>query len=482
MNHLEENIILKYKKIKSGWYTHYPINGLWSDKINDEHFKNTFKSFLQKKEKHLDLLGTAEGNESQLYIHFPFCPKQCLFCHCFTIISSKKDLYRDLVNNLIKEITLKYEIGEGALLPIYDIHFGGGSPSVLETDDIKKILELLEKFSNKSNWSDVAIEIDSRNNIDENKLVSYSSLGINRISFGIQDFDESVGKSINRVHTYEEISSLLTKKVRKLFRSINFDLLYGLPNQTTDSLEKTLNIIEKLFPTRIAYYQFQCRPDLYKHQTAIDQDKIPSTEKLNEMNFLIDNKLKKFGYTKLGLDHYINKDDFYFNELINKKNIERNAIGYSPGTSKNIIGIGPSAMTSIDGNYFQNFYTIPNYKKYLEDSRSPITRGWISSNDDLIRREVIFQIINNGIVKKNIIEKTFNINFKDYFKKEIVELKKLEKDGLLTADDNMILETEIGKSLRIYIANCFDKYKNYRHSKEFSDGLKASDRMFQLRN
>lgn len=312
-------------------------------------------------------------------------------------------MYKDLVNNLVKEITLKYRIG-GCFATNIWYSFWWWSPSVLEIEDIKKISELLEEFSNRNNWFDVAIEIDSRNSVDVKKLTSYSALGINRISFGIQDFDERVGKSINRVHTYEEISNLLTIKVRKLFRSINFDLLYGLPNQTTDSLEKTLNIIEKLSPTRIAYYQFQCRPDVYKHQTAIDQDKIPSIEKLNEMNILINDKLQKFGYTKLGLDHNINKNDFYFSELIKKRNIERNAIGYSPGTSKNIIGIGPSAMSSINGDYFQNFYTIPNYKKFLEDSRSPITRGWLSSHDDLIRREVIFQIINNGIIEKNIYE------------------------------------------------------------------------------
>ena len=468
-----KSLIIKYKKKKSGWYTHYPINGLWSEEVQHNHFVEVLKNFSQKNK---DIT-----KDSQLYIHFPFCPKQCLFCHCFTLITSKKDKYSQPVNEIKNEITLKYEL-YGDKLPIKDIHFGGGSPSVLDFEQIKDILNVIEKISKKEKWNDVAIEIDPRNNVNEKILIDYSKAGINRISFGIQDFNKKVGKAINRTHTFEEIKILLTDNVREKFRSINFDLLYGLPFQTLDSLKKTLEIISWLKPTRLAYYSFQHRPDLYRHQTAINSVNLPDIELKNAMNLLIQDELKKLNYKKLGLDHYINEDDYYYKDLILKKNIERNAIGYSPKTSHNIIGIGPSAMTSIDGHYFQNFYTLPNYSEKISKNLNPIARGWISNTDDIIRRDVIFDIINNGIVDKKKYEYRYKINFNEYFIKESTELLKLKKENLITENLDYINETEIGKELRIYIANIFDIYKTYKHSKDFFDGKKASDRIYQLRN
>lgn len=475
----KEDIILKYKKKKSGWYTHYPINGLWSEDISYKEYSFIIKKYNFELNQNSNG-GVHEENDSQLYIHFPFCPKQCLFCHCFTLITSKRDIYREMVEDIKKEIQIKSNLSN-EMLPISDIHFGGGSPSVLEPEEIEDILSLLKNVSDKKLWHDVAIEIDPRNNINEEKLLHYATLGINRISFGIQDFNREIGKKINRIHTIEEINSLLTEKVRKSFRSINFDLLYGLPSQTLQTLEETIDAIKLLRPTRIAYYSFQHRPDLYKHQTAIKKDQLPSKNIMNDMSQIINSKLLKFGYEKLGLDHYINSADYYYNDLIKKKNVERNAIGYSPSTSKNIIGVGPSAMSNIRGHYFQNFYTLPNFKKNLKNNLNPIARGWISNNDDFIRREIIFDIINYGEIDIKKIENKFQINFEQYFSREFKDLKDFQNDKILNISDNKIKETEIGKELRIYIANIFDIFKFYKHSKEFRDGIKASDRIFQLK-
>ena len=468
-----KSLILEYKKKKSGWYTHYPINGLWSEEIKNDHFVEILKNFAIKNKEN--------EKASQLYMHFPFCPKQCLFCHCFTLITSNKDKYARLVDEIKSEIQLKHEI-YGKKLPINDIHFGGGSPSVLNFNQVEDILNVIDKVSDQKKWNDVSIEIDPRNNIEEKTLLDYANAGINRISFGIQDFDKKVGKSINRIHTLEEMNKLLSDKVRNNFRSINFDLLFGLPHQTLESLKKTLDTIAILRPTRLAYYSFQHRPDLYRHQTAINSDHLPNIETKNAMSLLIQNKLESLNYIKLGLDHYINKEDFYYKDLVLNKNIERNAIGYSPETSHNIIGVGPSAMTNIDGHYFQNYYTLPNYTKNISNKLNPIARGWISNSDDLLRREVIFDIINKGVVDKKKFEKKFKINFEKYFINENLQLTQLKKDKLIIEDTNLIKETEIGKELRIYIANAFDVYKRYKHSKEFFDGKKASDRIYQLKS
>ncbi|MDA9991310.1 oxygen-independent coproporphyrinogen III oxidase [Paracoccaceae bacterium] len=471
----KKDLIEKYGDRQGSFYTFYPMNGLWREDVGGNDYLNAIDQLIQQRPE----------SPLSLYIHFPFCIKQCLFCHCMTVISSRKGDHHKFVDYMLRELDLlhRHFKSKGFKPNFKELHFGGGSPSIIPDEDFLRIWEALKPMLQPEDLSECTIEIDPRYGASIERLRFYRSLGIDRISFGVQDFDEEVGKIINRVNPEEMIEALLTDEVRQMFTSINFDLIYGLPQQTPEKFKKTVRTAIRLNPDRLAVYVIGHRPDIYKHQRAFEKYYMADSHESAIMFVDAVNEFIANGYDFIGIDHLAKSTDVL---SIAKKDgtLFRNAIGYTPGRSVDIIGLGPSSMGIVGGNYFQNCYTLPTYYDAIDRGELPIIRGFESNLDDLIRREVMFDIVLVERIDKKKITAEFKIeNFDKYFRNELKALKEFEQDGLVSMHEEEIRVTDVGRFFQRQICQVFDVYNRqlgYTHSREFDDGKTGLDRKVQM--
>ena len=461
-----DEIIRDYGERGGSFYTFYPMNGQWQDGVDGTSFRNVMTDFLNRQPE----------APLTLYLHFPFCPKQCLFCHCFTVISRDGDAYTRFVDYLIREIDMLRTLflRAGVRPNVKDIHFGGGSPSVIPRRDFDRLIQALSDLCDFSAVDDCAIEIDPRNEMSVEKLLYYRSKGVDRISIGIQDFNADIMKTIARVNPYEMVASLLTKDVRNAFKSINFDLIYGLPGQSIEDFRETLEKVVDLSPDRLAIYPLGLRPELYRHQGTLNE-RLPDATKLTEMQVLHKNFLLERGYEEIGIDHFAKPGEALHTARENGT-LSRNAMGYTCTAPTNIIGIGPSSLYEIDGHYFQNRYTLESYFQAVDEEQNPVFRGHLATDDDRLRRRVIFDIILDREIDKHQVGLAFGINFDDYFKDELKSLEAFENDGLLKMTDARISLTRMGELYQRHVCAVFDAYTRamgYSHSQQNPDSRKA---------
>lgn len=467
-------LVEKYSTRKGSFYTFYPAVGDWREDCRQSFYDRALD----------DLAQNRSDAPLSLYLHFPFCPKQCLFCHCFTVISRDAEMYTRFIDSIIEEVAMfAAECEKRGYKPNFrEVHFGGGSPSVISEPDFDRLIDALSGLIDFRSLNECAIEIDPRNGMSVDRLHYYADKGINRISFGIQDFNPLVQKTIARVHSIEQIAALLPDDVRRRFRSVNFDLIYGLPHQTREMFRETLKATLSLDPDRLAVYTFGYRPDLYRHQAAFAAEDVAGPLLRADMHIDAVNMLMAAGYETIGIDHYAKPD----NDLSVAKaqgTLFRNAIGYTPGLSTDIIAVGPSSMSTIGKYYFQNFYTMPEYYKSVAGGSLPLVRGFESDDDDMLRRHVIFDILLYNRVSKTEISAKYGIEFDSYFRLEIADLAEFENDGLAINEPGQILLTDTGRFFQRQICALFDSYARhggYRHSREFSDGRRAFERRVQM--
>ncbi len=471
----DKKLVEKYGTRQGSFYTFYPMNGLW----NEQHGASSYKTALE------ELIKTRPNAPLSLYLHFPFCMKQCFFCHCFTVISGNTQDHSKFIDYLLKELEILRQFfdAQGFTPNFRELHFGGGSPSIIGKEDFRRVWQALEPMVKVENLYECTIEIDPRYNANVDQLKFYHDMGIDRISFGVQDFNPDIGKIINRVNPPEMLEPLLTDEVRSMFKSINFDLIYGMPNQTPELFRETVQHAIRLNPDRLAVYIFGHRPDIYRHQQAFDKYRLPDTYESACVFVEAVNQFLDSGYEFVGVDHMAKSTDVL---AIAKKEgtLFRNAIGYTPGRSSDIIGLGPSSMGIVGPHYFQNYYTLPSYYEALDRGDLPIVRGVLVNDDDILRRAVMFDIILYEKLEKVKIQNTFSIeNFDDYFAEELELLTEFVEDGLVEIDDTEIRVTDVGRFYQRQICKIFDIYdraQGYRHSREFEDGRAALDRKVQL--
>ncbi|MHA1598897.1 MAG: oxygen-independent coproporphyrinogen III oxidase [Alphaproteobacteria bacterium] len=472
----DERLIRKYGDRQGSFYTFYPMNGLWKEEAGASAYLDAID----------ELIETRPDAPLSLYLHFPFCMKQCLFCHCFTVISGDQDDHGKFIDYMLKELNiLRQHFDKRGFKPKFsDFHFGGGSPSIIGEDDFLRIWDVLKPLIGPENLQDCSIEIDPRYNMTVERLRFYHRLGFDRISFGVQDFNGRVGKIINRVNPPEMLEGLLTDEVRAMFKSINFDLIYGLPSQTTEDFKQTVQDAIRLNPDRLAVYVLGHRPDIYRHQDGLE--KYHRADSLEASGMFVDavNEFLDNGYEFIGIDHMAKTDD----ELAIAKRqgtLFRNAIGYTPGRSSDIIAIGPSAMSIIGHHYFQNYYTLPSYYEALDRDELPVVRGFIASEDDVLRREIIFDFLLYEKIDKAKFRDEYGVDdFDTYFAPELQELTEFVEDGLVEIDENEIRITDIGRFYQRQVCKVFDLYDRkfgYKYSREFEDGITALDRKIQLK-
>ncbi|MCK4674601.1 MAG: oxygen-independent coproporphyrinogen III oxidase [Gammaproteobacteria bacterium] len=402
-----------------------------------------------------------------LYLHIPFCDTICYYCGCSKVITKDKSKATHYIELLKQEIQL-----QGALFAkdrqVTQIHWGGGTPTFLNDNEIHQITECIRENFDVATDKEVefSIEVDPRT-VDQQRLENLRKQGFNRISFGVQDFDPRVQEAVNRIQSTQQIKQHLIDAHALDYQSINIDLMYGLPHQTVDSFSQTLDTIIELSPDRLAVYNYAHLPEMFKPQRRINEEDLPAPEeKLNILQLCID-KLQDAGYVYIGMDHFAKESDALV-KAQQEGSLHRNFQGYSTNADCDMIAMGVTAISRIGNNYSQNVRTIDEYENSLKQNKIPVFRGIELEADDVLRREIINQLMCNNKLDIEKLENKWGIDFKTYFKSSLKNLQQMADDGLLEIKPGRLTVTNTGRLLARSICMQFDRYLQEKENKRFS--------------
>ena len=390
-----------------------------------------------------------------IYVHVPFCQSLCYYCACNKIITKHRERGTEYLRYLQREIDLHVtRLGRGQV--VSQLHFGGGTPTFLDDAELGQLMGMIRGAFELAEGGEYSVEVDPRT-VDEARLQNLFDLGFNRLSFGVQDFDPDVQKAVHRIQPAEQVFALVEASRRIGFKSVNVDLIYGLPQQTAASFARTLKQVNELRPDRIALYAYAHLPERFKAQRRIDAYTLPSGGEKIEM---LSQSLKAFGdagYVYVGMDHFALPDDAL---AIAKRqgHLHRNFQGYSTQPDCDLIGLGVSAIGRIGATYSQNAKTLEEYYDAVERGHFPVVRGLALTRDDLIRRAVIMAIMCQGEIAYESINLAWLIDFREYFARELELLKQKEEEGMVRITDTGITVTEQGWYFVRGVAMLFDKY------------------------
>ena len=403
----------------------------------------------------------AESNASDvplsLYVHIPFCHSLCYYCGCNKIVTRNEARVERYIEMLYREIEMQSRLFDRSR-KVEQLHFGGGTPTYLDNEQLS---ELLGKLRDAFNFDDsenreFSIEVDPRT-VDADGIRHLANLGFNRLSLGIQDFEPVVQEAVNRAQTPGEVTNLVDSAIDAGFGSISFDLIYGLPHQTVESFNRTLDIVIDMKPDRLAVYNYAHLPQRFKGQRMINADDIPTPEvKLELLHHTID-KLCAAGYDYIGMDHFALPDD----ELVQARfdgTLQRNFQGYSTHRQCDLVSLGVSGISGIGNMFAQNAVTTMEYEAIIESGELPIKKGILVDDDDRKRAAVIQALMCYDSLSFDDFSAEQGIDFRKYFADEIKRLQPLVDDGLIELDDAGITITQKGRLLLRSIAMVFDRY------------------------
>lgn len=439
-------IFRKYKVKKIVWYPDYPEKKHWDKPFGQADFEAGLMDFHSQP-------------SSLLYVHMPYCPKQCLFCNCKTIISLDYSKVENYLSWLYREIQMHVDFcRRHSLEPnITEMHLGGGSPTYIRHKDFEVYMENLRMLAG-GNLNEVSIEIDPRH-VKPDEMSFYHSMGINRISFGIQDFDLDVQVAVDRMQPDRIIARLLTPDIRKLFpNGVNFDIICGLPKQTRESFERTLDKVIELSPDRISLLTMNMTPETAPHQLLMPLDTIPSA--LDAKIFLFDaiNKLTANGYERTAFDHFAKPEDDVARARKEGK-MAWGSFGATAGRYQDFLGIGTSSFSRLGPSHSsQNVYELDRWQNMISQGQFPILRGHKQSLDDQIRRDITQWLRGYSSMRYAEIEARNGIDFRTYFSLELTQLEKFAEDGLVELKPDGFEMTEFGSLFADFIAETFDAY------------------------
>jgi oxygen-independent coproporphyrinogen-3 oxidase len=390
-----------------------------------------------------------------LYVHIPFCESLCYYCACNKIITKHHERAAPYLHYLSREVDLHTAvIGLGQV--VSQLHLGGGSPTFLSDDELRDLMAMLRRNFAFSANAEYSIEVDPRT-VNASRLDALGDMGFNRLSFGVQDFDPAVQKAVHRIQPAEQVFALVEAARARGFSSINVDLIYGLPQQTPESFDRTLAQVNALRPDRIALYGYAHLPERFKPQRRIATAELPSGGAKVSMLARSLAALMDAGYVYVGMDHFALPDDAL---AVAKRQgrLHRNFQGYSTQPDCDLIALGVSSIGRIGATYSQNAKTMEDYCDYLDQGRFPVVRGLALTRDDLLRRAVIMALMCQGEVQFEAVELAYLIDFKTYFSKELDALAELRDQGMVTFDDTVITVTEQGWFFVRAVAMVFDRH------------------------
>ncbi len=441
---IDSTLIKKYDK-PGPRYTSYPTAPQFSESFTSTDYQN---EIIRTNDK-------PAAPDLSLYFHIPFCDTLCYFCGCSMIITRNRDRVKKYIEYIKNEINLLKKYIHPNRKAI-QLHWGGGTPTHLTPDEIKNLVDSINQCFEFKEMYEKSCEIDPRG-LTKEHLAALRSGGFNRISMGVQDFNEKVQKAVNRIQP-EDMTRTVVDWVRELeFSSINLDLIYGLPFQTEKSFAETLDKIIDIFPDRIAVFNYAHVPWMKKHMQLIQEEDLPSPEERLRILEMTINRLIHKGYVFIGMDHFAKPHDELAIALREKK-LYRNFQGYSTHTGTDLYALGITSISQIGKVYAQNIKTEKEYFQALDSQNLPTQRGYSLSNDDIIRQHVIMKIMCNFELDFHEVENKFSIIFEKYFSQALENLKECIDDGLVTMSNKKLIVTDMGKLLIRNIAMNFDGF------------------------
>ncbi|MES0372050.1 MAG: oxygen-independent coproporphyrinogen III oxidase [Mariprofundaceae bacterium] len=426
-------------------YTSYPTAPMFHKGINADVYAETLKA-----------AGKVDAPLS-LYIHIPFCNTVCYYCGCNKIATKKYERAEPYLQLLLKEIDMVADhIGKSR--KVTQLHLGGGTPTFMNDDQMRRLVARLHERFNfvPDEDGEYGIEMDPRECTEETVKV-LREVGFNRMSMGVQDFDPDVQKAVNRIQSNEVTVRVLDEARAHGFKSMNIDLMYGLPLQTVESFDRTLSTIIDFSPDRIALFNYAHLPHMFMPQRRINEEDIPTPQvKLDILEHSIA-RLLDAGYEFIGMDHFGKPND----ELTiaqREGKLYRNFQGYSTHSDCDLIGIGLTSIGYVGGNFFQNAKEMDEYSEAIDGGKFSVFRGYALTEEDHLRRHVIMRLMCDFSLDFTAVEKLFDINFNEHFSDAIEDLKPMQGDGLLTLTRTSLEVLPAGRMLIRNISMLFDEH------------------------
>lgn len=428
-------------------YTSYPTAVQFHPSFTDKEYR----------EVAMRVRGPLSPGPLSLYVHVPFCASPCFYCGCNRVITRSYDRAQAYLHRLYREIGLQAALFDRART-VEQLHFGGGTPTFLHPNELTALMgQLRTHFTlSDSPAREYSIEIDPRT-VTPDYVHALAAMGFNRMSLGIQDFDRAVQVAINRIQPVEDTLRVIESAREAGIGSLSFDLIYGLPRQTLEGFSRTLDVVIASRPDRLAVYGYAHMPQVFKAQRRLERSELPSPALRLELLRMSIERLTGAGYEYIGLDHFALPTD----ELVKAKRagaLHRNFQGYSTRANLDLVAVGVSAIGHVGDAYSQNEKQLPEYYRALDAGRLPIQRGVRLTPDDTLRAAVIQSLMCHEQVDFDIVERTFGIDFAEYFGAELARLETLELDGLVERRPRGLLVTPAGRLLVRHVAMVFDAY------------------------
>lgn len=390
-----------------------------------------------------------------LYAHIPFCDSLCYYCGCNMVAT------RDYSKTVPYLVALEREMARTAELvdtrrPVRQLHWGGGTPTYLNPDDIRRLMDMMREHFSLADDAEVSCEVDPRELTFEH-LAALRESGFNRLSFGVQDMDPDVQQAVNRIQSEFLIRQVLDWSRELAFSSINLDLIVGLPKQTVDSFRRTLDRVTVWAPDRLAVFAYAHVPWLKKHQRLINEAELPDAATRLGLQEAVNEALGAAGYVNIGLDHFARPED----ELVRaqqNKTLWRNFQGYTTHKNCDILAFGASSISQTADVYMQNEKGIKRYEERVAATGFAVERGLKLGRDDQIRRDAITRVMCDLELDFAAFGREWEIEFGDYFAESLADLQPLAEDGLVTIEAGRIGVTASGRLFLRNIGMCFDRY------------------------
>ncbi|MBN9324826.1 MAG: oxygen-independent coproporphyrinogen III oxidase, partial [Delftia acidovorans] len=402
------------------------------------------------------------GNESaakplSVYIHIPFCKSLCYYCACNKIITQKTHRAVEYLDYLKREVAMQAALFDGTR-KLTQLHLGGGTPTYLTSEQLGEVMGSLREHFNldESDAHEFSIEVDPRT-ISRERIAELRAQGFNRLSFGVQDFDEKVQEAVNRVQSEQQVFDLVQAAREAKFKSVSVDLIYGLPLQTVASFDTTLGKIIALRPDRIAAYSYAHLPERVRAQRLIRREDMPPPERKLELLELTIRRLTAAGYVYIGMDHFALPDD-ELSVARSNGTLQRNFQGYSTHADCDLIALGVSSISKVGDTYGQNVKELSQYYARIDQGLLPVHRGYQLTDDDRLRREVISALMCHGRVDYAALEQRHGIRFRDYFESSLRQLQEQVGDGLVELRDDALVLLPQGQLMMRSVAMAFDAY------------------------
>jgi oxygen-independent coproporphyrinogen III oxidase len=431
-------VLIRKHDVNGPRYTSYPT----ADRFTPAFGERNLKTILSER---------TSAHPFSLYMHLPFCDTLCYYCACNKVITKDHSKSARYVDYLVRELEMLAPlIGERPRLS--QLHWGGGTPTFLARDEMARLIRAVDEHFERSADFECSIEVDPRR-VQRGTLAFLGGLGFNRISIGVQDFDPEVQRAVHRIQSEEVTRAAIEEARASGFRSVNLDLIYGLPKQTLDGFGRTLEKVLSLSPDRIALYSYAHLPAMFKPQRRIAEADLPAAEAKLQILTLAIGRLTRAGYVYIGMDHFARPDDAL--ALAQARGaLQRNFQGYSTHADCDMLALGISAIGKVGPAYYQNVKTLPEYYERIDAGVLPVARGYELSRDDLLRRKVIHALACNFRVPTD----GHGVDFASYFATELGELRRLARDGLVEVGPEAIVVTPKGRLLVRSICMVFDRY------------------------